>query len=136
MRDLLVLRSLPVLIWINLSILELRWILLNKLLLACRNWVLNLVLRIYIYLWLLLKLIIIGLLRSKSSWRIPTLLLLIIRKLLRIAVLIYLLLGSILVLILWAPGLWVTLILFFLTIILIFWCFWKLLTSCWATSCL
>ena len=136
MRDLLVLRSLPVLIWINLSILELRWILLNKLLLACRNWVLNLVVRIYIYLWLLLKLIIIGLLRSESSWRIPTLLLLIIRKLLRIAVLIYLLLGSILVLILWAPGLWVTLILFFLTIILIFWCFWKLLTSCWATSCL
>lgn len=136
MRDLLVLRSLPVLIWINLSILELRWILLNKLLLACRNWVLNLVVRIYIYLWLLLKLIIIGLLRSESSWRIPTLLLLIIRELLRIAVLIYLLLGSILVLILWAPGLWVTLILFFLTIILIFWCFWKLLTSCWATSCL
>ena len=136
MRDLLVLRSLPVLIWINLSILELRWILLNKLLLACRNWVLNLVLRIYICLWLLLKLIIIGLLRSKSSWRIPTLLLLIIRELLRIAVLIYLLLGSILVLILWAPGLWVTLILFLLTIILIFWCFWKLLTSVWATSCL
>jgi hypothetical protein len=131
------LRSLPGLYRIKLGILVLiaiRRILLHKLLLICRN--LILVVRIYIYLWLLLKLIKLGLARSESIRRIATLLLTLIWDLLRIEVLISLLLGSALVLIVWASRLWITKVLLLLPILLFICYFWILLTSSWATSCL
>ena len=130
-------RSLPGLYRIKLGILVLiaiRRILLHKLLLICRN--LILVVRIYIYLWLLLKLIKLGLARSESIRRIATLLLTLIWDLLRIEVLISLLLGSALVLIVWASRLWITKVLLLLPILLFICYFWILLTSSWATSCL
>ena len=130
-------RSLPGLYRIKLGILVLiaiRRILLHKLLLICRN--LILVVRIYIYLWLKLTLINLGLLRTESRGRIATLLLLLIWDRLRIEVLISLLLGSTLVRRVWRPRLWITLNFWLLPILLIFWYFWILLTSSWAASCL
>ena len=132
--------SLPGLYGIRLDFLALvaiRGILLHKLLLACRSLILNLVVRIYIYLWLKLALINLGLLRTESRGRIATLLLLLIWDRLRIEVLISLLLGSTLVRRVWTPRLWwISLYLWLLPILLIFWYFWILLTSSWAASCL
>jgi hypothetical protein len=131
--------SLPGLYGIRLGILALvaiRGILLHKLLLTCRSLILNLVVRIYIYLWLKLTLINLGLLRTESRGRIATLLLLLIWDRLRIEFLISLLLGSTLVRRVWRPRLWITLIFWLLPILLIFWYFWILLTSSWAASCL